>query len=180
MIKKKSLLLLLHNWSQVSYKCAGIFGMEFRIVLDEKNSDSSLGTSPPSDIDTDSEAKKKEKEKWKYIRLPITGLAAGRNSYQSHSCRAKTTCSNWLNFLTCYTKGGRLMMCKIATSLTHMVCPIPMGHKAKLLTSNYFWKRCFYIFTELRKSRLDAKIIMRHMLAQFLTFCKMSSRSTWW
>ena len=34
--------------------------MEFRIVLDEKNSDSSLGTSPPTDIDTDSEAKKKE------------------------------------------------------------------------------------------------------------------------
>ena len=40
---------------------------------------------------------------------------------------------------TLYTKGGRLMMCKIATSLTHMVCPIPMGHKAKLLTCyNYF------------------------------------------
>ena len=52
-----------------------------------------------------------------------------------------------------------------------------MGHKAKLLTSNFSWQRCFHIFTELRKSRLDAKIIMRHMLAQFLTFCKMSSRA---
>ena len=70
------------------------------------------------------------------------------------------------------------MMCKVVTSLTYMVCPTHVGHKAKVLTIKYFWKRCFHIFTELRKSRLDAKIVMRHMLAQFLTFCKMSSRST--
>ena len=125
-----------------------------------------------------------EKEgKWKYIRLPITGLAAGRKTYQSHSWRAKTTCSKLVEYSHILYKRGTfddVQNCNQFDTHGRHICPTPMGHKAKLLTSNFSWQRCFHIFTELRKSRLDAKIIMRHMLAQFLTFCKMSSRSTCW
>ena len=99
--------------------------MEFRIVLDEKNSDSSLGTSPPTDIDTDSEAKKKKKEKWKYIRLPIKGLAAGRKLYQSHSWRAKTTFSKLVEFSHIPYKRG---LFDDVQNYNHLVCPTPMGH----------------------------------------------------
>ena len=109
--------------------------MEFRIVLDKKNLDSSLGTSPPTDIDTDSEAKKKESgnifdflsQVWQLGGTPINHIHGGQSPPVPY----------WLNFLTYYTKGGRLMMCKVVTSLTHMVCPTPMGHKAELSISNY-------------------------------------------
>ena len=96
--------------------------MEFRIVLDEKNSDSSLGTSPLTDIDTDSEATKKKKKEsgnifdflsrvWQLGGKPINHIHGGQ----------RLPLPNWLNFLIYFTKGGRLMMCKIVTSLTHMV-----------------------------------------------------------
>ena len=113
MIKKQFLLLLVHNWSQVSHKCVWIFGMEFRIVLDEKNSDSSLGTSPPTDIDTDSEAKKKESGNIFDFLSRVWQL--GGNSINHIHGGQRPPFPNWLNFLTYHTKGGCLMMCKIIT-----------------------------------------------------------------
>ena len=81
--------------------------MEFRIVLDEKNSDSSLGTSPPTDIDTDSEATKKKKKEsgnifdllsrvWQLGGKPINHIHGGQ----------RLPLPNWLNFLIYFTKGG--------------------------------------------------------------------------